>query len=76
MSNKTILLDLFYQCTDYQSADVDWAMCQEGFDFNLDYAILYVKMKSGEYISVTNQSGNVHVSVTHPDGTTKTQYNP
>ena len=76
MSNKDILLDLFYQCTDFQSSNVDWVQCQESINYELDFAILYVKMKTGEYISLTNQFGNIHVSISHSNGTVENQYNP
>lgn len=60
--NKEILLDLFYQCTDYTSADLEWADCHESLrTFDLDFAILRVKLKDGKVIEVSNQFGNVHV---------------
>lgn len=62
LSNKDVLLDLFYQCTDYQSADIHWVECRENLTtFDLDFAILRVKLKCGKVIEVSNQFGNVHV---------------
>ena len=62
LSNKDVLLDLFYQCTDYQSADIQWVECREYFrTFDIDSAMLCVKLKCGKVIEVSNQFGNVHV---------------
>jgi hypothetical protein len=60
--NKEVLLDLFYQCTDNKSEDVEWIECRESFKtFDLDFAILRVKLKCGKVIEVSNQFGNIHV---------------
>jgi hypothetical protein len=62
LSNKDILLDLFYQCTDHQSKDIVWVECLENLrTFDLDFAILRVKLKCGKVIEVSNQFGNIHV---------------
>ena len=77
MSNKDILLDLFYQVTDYQSKDVAWVDCQESLPFyDLDFAMLRVKMHTGEYITLTNQFGKIHVTISNSDGTAENQYHP
>jgi len=77
LGNKDILLDLFYQVTDYQCSDVAWSECLESLPFyDLDFAMLRVKMHTGEFITLTNQFGNIHVTVSHSDGTTENQYHP
>ena len=77
LGNKDILLDLFYQVTDYQSSDVAWSECLESLPFyDLDFAVLRVKMHTGEFIKLTNQFGNIHVTVSHSDGTTENKYHP
>ena len=77
LGNKDILLDLFYQVTDYQSKDVAWSECLESLPFcDIDFAVLRVKMHTGEFIKLTNQFGNIHVTVSRSDGTTENQYHP
>ena len=77
MSHKDILLDLLYQLTDYTSKDIEWAECLESLPFyDLDFAMLRVKMHTGEFVKLTNQFGNIHVTISRSDGTTENQYHP
>lgn len=63
LSTKDILLDLFYQVTDFQSKDVEWHDVNEAMFNELDCAILMVKMKCGKLIKLSTMAGNVHVVV-------------
>ena len=68
MSHKNILLDLFFQCTDYTQRDVAWTnynppLFAVGGE---DFALLYVKLKDGSYYSFSNQGGTFHC-VKHED---------
>jgi hypothetical protein len=61
--NEKILLDLFYQCTEYKEADVDWFDCREDQKtFDIDSAILYIQLKCGKAFDVCNQFGCIHVT--------------
>ena len=67
LTNKDVLLDLFYQVTDYQACDVDWCEVSNELPFcDPNLAILRVKMKCGKVISVSNQWGNIHVIEREP----------
>lgn len=60
--NEKILLDLFYQCTEYKKSDIDWVDCREdNRTFDIDSAILYVKLKCGKAFDVSSQFGCLHV---------------
>jgi len=66
MSHKNILLDLFFQCTDYRQSDVAWSNYNLPLFNEDDFAMLHVKLKDGSYYSFSNQFGCLHC-VKHED---------